>query len=171
MRRHTAARLQHRGAAGRRRLGRGSRGVRRGKEESVKIFFAVAAALTLMLGVAWTLFPASMLSSWDMQANVAAIYMGRRYGGLFFGYALILWLARGAESSTARRAVIAGGALVTLVMAALSLFGILTSVAGPGAWAAALIEVLLAAGFLWCYLAVGGCELIPGGRPHRRHHP
>jgi hypothetical protein len=38
-------------------------------------------------------------------------------------------------------------------MAALSLFGILTSVAGSGVWGAALIEVLLAVGFMGFYVA------------------
>ncbi len=121
----------------------------------MKIFFAVAAAVTLVLGIAWTLFPAPMLSSWGIEANVAAVYMGRRYGGLFFGYSLILWLARGSESSPAKTAIAAGGALVTLVMAAVSLFGVLTRVAGSGMWGAAVVEILLAVGF------IGSCVARP----------
>jgi hypothetical protein len=137
---------------------------RRGKEEPVKIFFAVGAATTLLLGVAWTLFPATMLSSWGIQADASAIYMGRRYGGLFFGYALILWLARESESSTARTAIMAGGALVTLGMAVLSVFGIVTQVAGPGVGVAAVIEILLALGFIGFYVASTGMAREGGNR-------
>jgi hypothetical protein len=114
----------------------------------VKIFFSVGAAITLLLGVAWTLFPETMLSSWGIHADSAAIYVARRYGGLFFGYALILWLAKQSEPSTARTAILAGGALVTLGMAVLSVFGIVTRAAGPGVGVAAVVEVLLALGFI-----------------------
>lgn len=115
----------------------------------MKTLFVVAAALTLLLGVAWTVLPGPMLSSWGVQADDVAAYMGRRYGGLFFGYAVILWLARASERSAARTAILAGGAIVTTVMAVLSLVGVLTGVVGPALWSAVVIEILLAAGFTY----------------------
>ena len=120
----------------------------------MKTLFVVAAVLTLLLGVAWTLFPQAMLSSWGVEADAVAEYMGRRYGGLFFGYALILWLSRASEFSVARTAILAGGATVTTVMAIVSLAGVISGVVGPAVWGVVVIEVLLAVGFSYYYVAV-----------------
>ncbi len=117
----------------------------------MKILFSVAAALTLLLGVAWLFFPHSMLTSWGVQPDPVSAYMARRYGGLFFGYAAILWLGRASGPSPARTAILAGSAIVTAVMAIVSLVGVLTGVVGPAAWSAVVIEVLLAAGFAYHY--------------------
>ncbi len=99
----------------------------------MKIVLGVATGLTLLLGFVWLLLPQSMVSSWGVQAEPVTVNMARRYGGLFFGYAAIL----------------AGSAIVTSVMAIVSLVGVLTRVVGPVMWSAVVIEVLLAAGFVY----------------------
>ena len=109
--------------------------------------FSATAVLTLMLGVAWTAAPQAMLASWGVQGDPVTLYVSRRYGALFFGYALILWMARKSEPSSARTAILAGGTVATAIMAVLSLVGALTGVVGPFVWSAVAIEVLLAASF------------------------
>jgi hypothetical protein len=74
--------------------------------------------------------------------------MARRYGGLLFGYLVILWLGRSTPPSPARSAILVGGAVVTSIMTLVSLYGVLSRVIGPGAWGAVGIEALLAAGFI-----------------------
>ena len=118
----------------------------------MKTLFVVTAALTLLLGIALILFPGPMLSSWGVHPDEVALYMARRNGGLFFGYAVILWLGRTSESSVARTAILAGSAVVTTVMAVVSLVGVLTGVVGPAVWGVAAIEILLAAGFSYFYI-------------------
>jgi len=118
----------------------------------LRVFLGVAAGLTMLLGVAWLLFPQAMLSSWGAQPDPVTVYMARRYGGLFFGYSAILWLARPAGPSPARTAILAGVAIVTTVMAIVSLVGVMTGVVGPAVWSAVVIEVLLAAGFVYYYV-------------------
>ena len=114
---------------------------------TVKNLFRVAALLTLVLGLVWMLFPEAMLTGWGATASDIAIYMSRRYAALFFGYALILWLARESPQSQARRAIMAGGFVATVLMALLSLSGVLTSrITVMGLFACA-IETLLAFGF------------------------
>ena len=120
----------------------------------MKYLFGIAAAMTALLSIVWLAIPARMLEQWGMRADPAAIYMSRRYGAGFVGYALILWLARAAGPSPARTAILAGGAAVTGVFAIVSLAGVLTGVAGPFAWSAFVIEAALAAGFGY-YLATG----------------
>ena len=117
----------------------------------MKTFLSVAAVLTVLLGLAWLLLPESMLSAWGAPGAGVAAYMGRRYGGLFFGYSVILWLSRGSGPSATRNAILAGGAVVTTVMAIISVVGAVSGVVGPGVWGAAAIEVLLGAGFVYYF--------------------
>ena len=84
----------------------------------MKTFLSVVSVLMVLLGTAWTCFPEAALHSWAVDTNAAGIYVGRRYGALF-GYAAILWLARGAGPSEARTAILGG---------------VVTGTVGPGAW-------------------------------------
>jgi hypothetical protein len=113
----------------------------------MKVLFSIAAGLTLALGLAWLFVPEGMLSSWGVEADPATVYMGRRYGGQFFGYAAILWLTRRSPASEARTSILTGAAVVTTVLAIVSVAGAITGVVGPAVWIAAAVESLLAAGF------------------------
>ena len=89
----------------------------------MKALFIAATCLTVLLGVGWLFFPDAMLSSWGVAGDPLSVYMARRYGGLQFGYAAILWLSRSAAPSPARTAILAGGAVVTVVMTVVSVSG------------------------------------------------
>jgi uncharacterized membrane protein len=52
-----------------------------------------------------------------------------------------------------RAAILGGGAFVTALVALVSLAGVLAGTIGPGAWAAVVIEALLAGGFLYYFRA------------------
>lgn len=115
--------------------------------------FATSAVLTGLLGVIWTAAPRFMLGQWGTaDPDAMTVYMSRRYGGLFFGYAVLMWLARPAGPSALRRAVLVGGAVVSSVMAAISAVGALSGVVTPVVWGAFALEVGLASWFGY-YLA------------------
>ena len=101
----------------------------------MRTLFTIVTFLMLLLGVGWLFFPQAVLASWNVQPDDAVVYIGRRYGGLLFGYAVILWLSRACEPSTARSAILAGGAVATSLMTVISLVGVLSRVVGPAAWA------------------------------------
>lgn len=113
----------------------------------MKTLFIAATALTVLLGVGWLFFPQGMLASWGVSGDALTLYIARRYGGLLFGYTAILWLARSAPPSTARTAILAGGTVVTTIMAGVSLLGALSGVVGAMIWSAVAIELILAAAF------------------------
>ncbi len=119
----------------------------------MRVFFRVVAVLIFLLGVAWLFFPQQMLSSWGVQGDAVAVYMARRYGAMFFGYATILWLSRNAASSSARNAILSGGAAVTTVLTFVSLLGAISGVVGPAVWSTVVIEAVLAAAFTWFRVA------------------
>ena len=119
-------------------------------ERAARTFFGLTTVFTAMLGVSWFVAPGTMLGQWGVPApDAAALYVARRYATMFFGYSVLLWLAREATGSPAGRAICAGGAVVTGVMAVVTLQGLNTGVVtGPMVWSAAVAEVLLAAGFV-----------------------
>ena len=120
----------------------------------MKLFLSVAAVLIALLGAVWLLIPEAMLGQWGVQTDPVGLYMGRRYGTMLLGYAVVLWLGRGSGPSVARTAILAGGAFVTGFVTLVSLWGVLTSTVGSGAWVAVAVEALLAGGFLY-FLVVG----------------
>src|SRR5262245_35013030 len=105
-----------------------------------------------LLGVAWLASPASALSSWGVSVEPGAVYLGRRYGVLFLGYAVILWCGRGLESPPARRAILLGNAVVNAGMMLASMWGATTRVVAPSVWGAAVVEGMLATAFGYYYV-------------------
>jgi hypothetical protein len=85
------------------------------------------------------------------QPDAIAVYMARRYGALFFGYAATLWLGRASALSPALKAILGGGVVVSVLICIVSLVGVFTGVVGPAVWGAGVVEALLAAGFIYCY--------------------
>ena len=120
----------------------------------MKVFFSVAAVLIAVLGCAWLFFPEAILGRWGVQTDAVGLFMGRRYGTMVLGYAVILGLSRAAGPSVARTAILVGGAFVTGLISLVSVGGILSGIVGSGAWIIAVVEALLAGGFLY-FLVVG----------------
>jgi hypothetical protein len=106
----------------------------------------------VLLGIAWIAFPEASLRSWGVRVDPGAVYLGRRYGTLFLGYAMILWLARGLDSTAARRVILLGNAVVNAAMTLASVAGAVSAVVTPAAWGAACVEGLLAAAFAYFYV-------------------
>ncbi len=121
----------------------------------MKTLFTVTAVLTLLLGVGWVFAPDAMFAVWNVQGDPLASYMGQRYGAMFSGYSVLMWMSRGIERTPAAGPILAGGAVVTAAMTIVSLVGVLGGTAGPGMWGAVVVEAGLAIGFVRQYLAVG----------------
>jgi hypothetical protein len=120
----------------------------------LKVIFAIAGIVTGVLGVLWLVFPQTMLAGLaHPQPDAITVYMARRYGALFVGYAAILWLGRTSPPSPARTAILVGGIAVAAVIGVVSVLGAVTGVVGPAIWGALLIEAVLACGFVSCFVA------------------
>jgi len=120
----------------------------------MKVFLSVAAVLIAVLGCAWLFFPEAMLGRWGVQTDSVGLFVGRRYGTMLLGYAVILGLSRAAGPSVARTAILVGGAFVTGFITLVSVGGIFSGTIGSGAWITVVVEALLAGGFLY-FLVVG----------------
>ena len=120
----------------------------------MKVFLSVAAVLIAVLGCAWLFFPEAMLGRWGVETDSVGLFVGRRYGTMLLGYAVILGLSRAAGPSVARTAILVGGAFVTGFITLVSVGGIFSGTIGSGAWITVVVEALLAGGFLY-FLVVG----------------
>jgi hypothetical protein len=117
---------------------------------TIKNLFSIAAILDLLLGAAWLLFPEAVLAWWGTTApDEMLVYISRRYAVLFLGFGITLWLSRNSPPSVARRALVVGGFVVTLLMAAMSLMGALAGTINAFGYMSFAIEALLAAGFAY----------------------
>ncbi|MFN8062035.1 MAG: hypothetical protein U0Q12_22980 [Vicinamibacterales bacterium] len=113
-----------------------------------RVVFTSAAAITALIGGAWIVAPTVLFAAWQIVApDAIAIYMGRRYGAMFFGYSALFWLTRDEASSPVGRAIAASGVVAASVMAATSAWGAVTGVTGPEIWAVAALEAGLAVVF------------------------
>ncbi len=109
--------------------------------------------ISAALAMIWLFFPQVMLTEWaNPNADALTIYMARRYGALFVGYAVITWLSRNSGPSPARTAILAGGIAVAIVIGLVSVLGAATGVVGPKVIGAALLEAVLAIGFVYYFL-------------------
>lgn len=122
----------------------------------MKPFLTLASLLIAVLGCGWLLLPEAMLGRWGVQTDPVGLFLGRRYGAMLLGYAVILWLGRAAGPSAARTAILAGGAFVTCFIALVSAGGALTGIVASGAWITVAVEGLLACGFLYFLVAGRG---------------
>ena len=120
----------------------------------MKVLFSVAAVVQALLGVLWLLVPQAMLSGWGTpNPDAITVYVARRQGALFFGTRPCYGLQGQALRRPHVRPYFAGSAVVAVVIAVVSVVGVMTGVVGPAVWSAALVEAMLATGFVYYYLA------------------
>src|SRR5690242_10069787 len=91
----------------------GKRGFRRVSIAASVLFFIV--------GLSWMFFPLKSLSRWGVDPAVAAALVSRRAAALYAGLGVMFFLARNAEPSPARRALVAGVVIACSILAGLGL--------------------------------------------------
>lgn len=111
-------------------------------------FVLTANALIIgIVGVAWSLVPATFVGFWHIEPGTNATYLGNRMGTLLLAMAVTSWLARNTANTHARRALMIGALVAMALMTAQSLYGAL--VLGYTTWGPTVGEGLLTAGFIW----------------------
>jgi hypothetical protein len=108
-----------------------------------------AAVVGGALGVHLLAAPANYLAIFEAGDAGDTTFWLRRYGVLFLAVAVIFWLAGGWDSPRARRDVLVGGIVITVLMTVLSIYGLVEEVVGPLYWGFVAVEVVLAAWFIW----------------------
>jgi hypothetical protein len=104
--------------------------------------------LFLLLGVVWMLAPTKFLSAWGVDYAASTGLVGRRAAALYAGFAMMFFIARNAEQSVTRTALIYGLITTCLMLAFLGLYELFKGSASKGILSAVFIEIALSLLFL-----------------------
>lgn len=107
----------------------------------------LSALLFFALALIWLFAPDLVLSSWGVELSDPVGLVGRRGAALYAGIGVMFLLARNAEPSVARSALISGFMVSCSVLAALGVIEFVTGNAEPGILVAVLIEIALVLAF------------------------
>ena len=77
--------------------------------------FTISSILLFLLGLGLTVMTSTMLGMISLDANPASIHFAKGVGGALLALAVMTWLARNSEPSTARNALALGLTLVFLL--------------------------------------------------------
>lgn len=107
----------------------------------------LSALLFFALALTWMFAPDLVLSSWGVELSDPVGLVGRRGAALYAGVGVMFFLARNAEPSAARSALITGFMVSCSVLAALGVIEFVAGHAERGILAAVLIEIALVLAF------------------------
>jgi len=117
-------------------------------------FKIMAFVMTLggcVLGLRFIFAGASVLREWGIEATDGPLVMCRRIGALYLGLALMFFLGRSAAPSDLRSAVCLGVGGASALLACLGLFERWAGRVSGGIIVPAIVELVLAAGFVWAW--------------------
>ena len=104
------------------------------------LFFVLA--LTLMFA------PGRILADWGLDVTLSVAVIGRRAAALFAGIAVMFFLARNAEPSVARSALVKGVVALCALLATLGLFELQMGNVTPAILTAVVIEITILLAFV-----------------------
>ncbi len=113
-----------------------------------KTLSIITAFILFVLGLGYFFFGAIIVGRWQVEPTVSVLLLARRIGCLYLGLSVIFFLAHSAPRSTARTALSAGTAVVTLLLAGTGVYELAAGHAGKGILISAAIEFLLALGYI-----------------------
>ena len=104
----------------------------------------ISSILFFVLAIIWMFFPEKALTSWGVPYTDSAGLVSRRAAAMYAGLCVMLWMARNALQSPARRALSAGLVIACIFIASDGVYDFLAGNAGSGIFKAVIIEAVLA---------------------------
>lgn len=119
----------------------------------LKVILLVAAVYMALIGIGHLFAPVAMSAGVipaDASAGVAAFL--RHYSAIFLAIAVMNWMARNAEPSPARNAIVAANIILFALAAILDVAAVLSG-AGPAGLVPASMNLVIASLFVWAVRA------------------
>ena len=110
---------------------------------------SVSALICFVLALIWTFAPNVLLAMWSVDYSYPVGLVSRRGAALFAAIGIIFFLARNAEPSSARSAIVSGFIFGCFALSALGAFELVTGHAGLGILSAMCVEIALGLSFLY----------------------
>ncbi|MFZ3087114.1 MAG: hypothetical protein WA123_03520 [Methylotenera sp.] len=114
---------------------------------------AISSILFIVLAFVLMFSPVQILSAWGVELTSSVGLLARRIAALYTGIAVMFFIARNAEHSTTRTALIYGIITSCLILAILGAYEFSVGHATRGILPAVFIEVALVLAFMYV-----GCE-------------
>ena len=118
---------------------------------SFKVMAYVTTFAGSVLSLRFICFGSSVLKEWGIEATNGSLVMCRRIGALYLGLALMFFLGRNAVPSDLRSAVCLGIGGAIALLACLGFLEFSAGRVASGVIVPAIVEALLAAGFVWAW--------------------
>jgi hypothetical protein len=125
-------------------------------EENVKLkrFLALAAIITLINGVLYTLVPGALLPNYGLQVTSSAVLGFRLFGAALLTFGVILWFQRDTREWVARRGLLIGASVGNIVGLIVSGWATINGVMNGAGWLFVATYGLLLLGYLWSLWAL-----------------
>jgi hypothetical protein len=117
----------------------------------LNVLLIISAVYMAMIGIGYLISPVSM-SAGAVQADSSSALVAflRHHAGLFIAIAVMNWMARNSEASTARNAIVLANLVVYGLGAILDVLAVLGGAPAAGL-APASINLLIAIAFFWVW--------------------
>jgi len=118
-----------------------------------KTLMAIKAVVCLGFGPLLLFFPCWLLNLLGLAFSSGAAFTSREYGAALVGNLLLTWLARNAEASPARRAIVWNLFVYDAIALVATLVFLVSGILNPLGWGIAAVYLFFTVGF--------GCFLVP----------
>lgn len=116
-------------------------------------FLTIASILAIAFGLAFTAQPALMLTQYGLVADPASAIMSRFFGATLLTLGLVILLARSVTDAYARRAMVQGLLVGSVISLAVAVFAQVRGVINAFGWSTVVIYGLLTLGYAYFALA------------------
>src|SRR6185312_577998 len=125
-------------------------------EENLKLkrFLALAAIITLINGVSYTLVPGALLPIYGLQPAPSAVLGFRLFGAALLTFGLILWFLRESREWIAIRGLLIGASVGNIAGLIVSAWATINGVMNGAGWLFVLTYGLLLLGYAWSLYAL-----------------
>jgi len=114
-----------------------------------KTLALITAIIMFVLGAGYLLAGTALVGRWQIQPTEGVLLLARRIGGIYISLSVGFFLARNAPVSVARTALSTAIAMGTLFLASLGVYEFSAGRAGAGILVSAMVESLMAIGYIW----------------------
>ena len=125
-------------------------------ESNVKLkrFLALAAIITLINGISYTLIPGALLPNYGLLVTPAAVLGFRLFGAALLTFGLILWFLRESREWIAIRGLLIGASVGNIAGLIVSAWATISGVMNGAGWLFVLTYGLLLLGYAWSLYAL-----------------
>lgn len=117
-----------------------------------KTLAIITSIVMFVLGAGYLFAGAVLVGRWQIQSTESVLLLARRMGAVYLSLSVGFFLARNAPVSVARTALSTAIAIGTLLLASLGIYEFSAGRAAAGILVSAVIEALLAIGYIWILL-------------------